>query len=407
MHNRHSRNTIRYYILIVAFLLALFFSNDFGLLDVQKTAIVMAVGIDREADDFIVTSQIAIPQPSTQGKATEAVQLVSRGKTIAEAFEQINAKTGWYPKLVFCDLILIGANATQENVFDALDYFLLDEYMSDNCLVATCDGFAKELLDAAALVDPSSSAAMQKVLSQHAARVGTVMPTTLREFSIGYFGDSKSGFLPVLKTEPQQERVGDNPPSGENAKSGEEQSSSQSSGGGQTENKKDKPVFSASETALFVNGKKVATLTATQTFALNAAKNKLQLASYSVAKDENTCTLTVKHNDQKSKLVVTEGGSVFKIDLTMTAGLLDYSAALPLEDIADMGDVPDGVFAAAEKKLAGEILEVFEKTKACGCDVFGVRDLLVKYKKRSLRDRADTLLDEILPEIKVTFRNVR
>ena len=405
MHNRHSRNTVRYYILIVAFLLCLFFSNDFGLLDVQKTAIVMAAGIDREADEFIVTSQIAIPQASTQGKSTQSVQLVSRGKTIAQAFEEINAKTGWYAKLVFCDLILIGENAAKENVFDALDYFLLDEYMSDSCLVATCNGFAKELLDAAALVDPSSSAAMKKVLSTHAARVGTVLPNTLREFSIGYFGDSKSSFLPVLKTQPQQEQVGENPPSGENAKSGEGQSGLQN--GSQTDNAKNKPVFSAEETALFVNGKWVATLTPTQTFALNVAKNPLKLAAYSVGKDEQTCTLSIKNNDQKTKLVVTQGGSVLKVNVTLTAGLLDYSSALPVEKLSDAGDIPDGVFSAAEKKLSGEILEVFEKTKACGCDLFGVRDMLVKYKKRSLHDRADRILEELLPEIKVTFKNVR
>ena len=42
MHNLHSRNTVRYYLLLVLGLLVLFFSNDFGLLDVQKTAIVLA-----------------------------------------------------------------------------------------------------------------------------------------------------------------------------------------------------------------------------------------------------------------------------------------------------------------------------------------------------------------------------
>ena len=36
MHNVHTRNTVRYYILIVAVLAFLFFSNDFGLTDVQK-----------------------------------------------------------------------------------------------------------------------------------------------------------------------------------------------------------------------------------------------------------------------------------------------------------------------------------------------------------------------------------
>lgn len=55
MHNTHSRNTVRYYILAVIFLAFLFFSNDFGLMDVQKTAIVMAVGVDREEEEFILT----------------------------------------------------------------------------------------------------------------------------------------------------------------------------------------------------------------------------------------------------------------------------------------------------------------------------------------------------------------
>ena len=84
-----SKNAVRYYLFIVFFLAFLFFSNDFGLLNVQKTAIVMAVGVDREEDTFIVTSQIAIPKSSPQGKATDTVQLVSRGKTVAQALEQI------------------------------------------------------------------------------------------------------------------------------------------------------------------------------------------------------------------------------------------------------------------------------------------------------------------------------
>ena len=199
MHNAHVKNTVRYYIIAAVLLLFLFFSNDFGAIDVQKTAIVTAVGIDRMEEEFIITSQIAVPQSSTQGKSTQSVQLVSKGKTVADAFEEINAKTGWYPKLVFCNLILLGKDTCTQDVFDALDYFLLDEYLSDNCLVAACDGTAQAVLDSDALVDPSSSIAIGKILSSHAERVGTVLPSTLRSFSIGYFGESQSGFLPVTE----------------------------------------------------------------------------------------------------------------------------------------------------------------------------------------------------------------
>ncbi|MBR6703363.1 MAG: hypothetical protein IKL76_02255 [Clostridia bacterium] len=419
MRSAHIKNTVRYYILIVVALIFLFFSGDFGLIDVQKTALVMAVGIDREENTFIVTSQIAIPQSSKQGQASETVQLVSRGKTVADAFEEINAKTGWYPKLVFCKLLIVGEKTAQENVMDALDFFLLDEYMSDNCLVATCDGTAKDLLNVTALVDPSGSVAMQKVLSQHAERVGTVLPTTLREFSIGYFSDSKSGYMPILKTQPQQEQIGSD--TGGSTAEGESggssnnqnqngqssgQSGEQSQGGQKKE--QEKPVFSAGETALFVDGKRVDKFTVEETFAFNAVKHELKLASYSIEEQDTACTLSIKHNGRKNKVILgADGRATMQIKLTLTAGLLDNSKALPLDGLGDGGDIPNGAFESAEKLLTAQITSAFEKSRACGCDIFGIGENLQKYQSKRYKKVQATALSNALVDIKVTFRSVR
>ena len=445
MHNFHSRNTVRYYLLVIILLAFLFFSNDFGLIDVQKTAIVMAAGIDREEDGFILTSQIAVPQSSSQGKSSQAVQLVSRGKTVSEAFEQINTKTGWYPKLVFCKLIVIGEKAAQDNVFDALDFFLLDEYLADDCQVAVCEGLAKDVLNVSPLVDPSSSVAIGKVLSAHAERVGTVRPTTLKDFAIGYFGDSRSALLPVLKTEPQQEEISSSNPSensgqggqgsdesqsgseeqsggnsqseeseqsGKSQNGSEEQNSGESGQGGKSQNggekPQNKPVFSARQTALFVRGKWRGTLTPEETFAINAAIGKLRLANYSVDYDGQTCTLTVKRNAPKIKLEVgKDGSSRVQVQLTMTAGIADYSKALDVNELADAGDIPDGIFFAAEKKLAAELTTAYEKARKVGCDVFGLEERLVKYKKREYHQHKDSLLEKSSLTVKVRFEGVR
>ncbi len=415
MHNLHVKNTVRYYVVLVIFLAFFFFSNGFGLIDVQKTAIVIAAGIDREDDTFILTSQIAIPQASKQGKNTEAVQIVSRGKTVSDAFEEINAKTGWYPKLVFCNLIILGEKAAKENVFEALDFFLRDEYLTDNCLVATCDGYAKDLLNTTALVDSSSSLAMQKVLSAHAERVGTVLPSTLREFSVGYFSESKSGHLPILKKEPQQEEVGEQSQSGGQNQGGQTGQAQGGAGGGQnaqssgqTEKKEDKPVFSAGETALFVGGKRVGRLSAEETFALSTVLSKLRLASYSIERENTACTFTVKQNGTKLKLKASENENfTLKIDLTLTAGIADISKPQSIDKISDAGDVPKEFFAVAEKKLAGEIQTVFEKCKAVGCDLFGVRERLVKYENHRYRDLQAFALEHTRAEISVRFRGIR
>ncbi len=414
MHNLHAKNTVRYYLLLAFALIFLFFSNDFGLTDVQKTAIVMAVGIDREEDTFILTSQIAIPQSSKQGKASESVQLVSRGKTIGDAFEEINAKTGWYPKLIFCNLILLGEKAAQENVFDALDYFLRDEYLTDNCYVATCDGLAKDILDTTALVDPSSSTAIQKILSPHAERVGTVMPNTLKDFSIGYFSESRSGFLPVVKKEPQQERVDGSQnengitPSGGSGQAADSQSEQNGQGGQEKQAPDDKPVFSAGQTALFVGGKRVETLTSEETFALSAVLNKLRLASYSVEREGKTCSLTIKQNQPSMKLQANQKDHfLLQIELKLYAGILDFSKAQSLDDISDAGDVPKEYFTLASKKLEGQIKTVYEKCRAVGCDVFGVRERLIKYECRRFHKHENTAFENTVADVNISFKNIR
>ena len=424
MRQAHNKNAVRYFVLATIFFAFLFFTTDFGLIDIQKTAIVLAVGIDRDEKDFIITSQIAIPQASDQGKTTSAVQIVSRGKTVAEAFEDINAKTGWYPKLVFCNLILLGKQTTNQNVFDALDYFLLDEYLSDNCLVAACDGEATDLLNATPLVDDASSAAIQKILSPHAERVGSVYTSTLHTFAIGYYADDACGMLPIVKLQNQQEPDGASSPK-KNKQNGSEEGGdqpqnkqgSQQNGQNQGENSgekqnatQNKPVFSAGETALFKHGKRVGTLTSDETFAANAVLNKLRLAPYSVTTptQETPCTLSIKQNAPKIKLKVAKNGvASLKIDLTITAGLLDYAKALPAQKNKDVGDVPTGTFLAAQKKLSGEILALFEKTRALDCDVFHLRDRYRKTGATSFAKHESTLLQNAVAEVNVHFQNVR
>ncbi len=409
MRKTHAKNAVRYYILLIALLSFLFFSNDFGLVDVQKTAIVTAAGIDREGEEFILTSQVAVPQSSTQGKATEAVQLVSRGKTIAQAFEEINAKTGWYPKLVFCKLIVFGEQAAQENVFDALDFFLRDAYLTDDCQVVVCRGLARDLLNTSALIDPSSSAAIAKVVSSHAERVGTVHPSNLKDFSIGYFGNSASGTLPVLKTEAQQEKITGEQGGSSGGENGGSSSSSSSEGGGQgSDEGNEKPVFSAKETALFVGGRWRATLTAEETFALNAVTGKLRLASYSVEAEGETCTLLIKNNRPKIGLNVgKEGKGEVQVSVTLVAGAADYSKAQELEKIKDIGTPPSGVFAAAEKRLEGAITTAYEKARGVGCDLLELRERLIKYKRRRYSQHQSTLLDNTTLSVKVRFTGVR
>ena len=104
------KNYKRAKVMFVAFLATclLFFTNDCQLIDVQKTAIIIALGIDSAGDELEITAQIAIPQATdTQTNNSDAI-LTAKGKTIFDAIDNIGTTTGWYPKLAFCNLIVFG-----------------------------------------------------------------------------------------------------------------------------------------------------------------------------------------------------------------------------------------------------------------------------------------------------------
>lgn len=379
MRNNKKRTgslAVFYFVSLVVFLLFFFFTNDFGLVDIQKTAIVTAVGIDKDGEDFLLTTQIAVPQASKQGEQVEPVQIESRGKTVAEAFGEVNAKTGWYPKLVFCDVIVLGKTATEKNVFECLDYFLRNEYASDDCLLAATEGTAKEIISATTPIEKISGLAVEKVLSDHSARTGSVLPATLKSFATDYFSDGESGTMPVIRKEALEE--------------GEEN------------------VFFASETALFSRGIMVGKLNARQTFALAAVKQKLRLAPYGTENAGSKYTLLVKKNSPKRELHIDERTQTsLKIRLKIVAGEDDVSTPHTVTELGSVGKIPRAVFDAAEKNLREEIESVFETGKQCECDVFDAVKLLKRRERDYYPAYKNDLLSRLSLDVEVKFSPLR
>ena len=132
--------------LIVLAMLFLFFSNDFGLVDIHKASIVVAVGVDVTDSGYDVTAQAAVPTPAQGGGKAAYTQVTGSGTTVAEAVDDSNAKTGVYPKLAFCNLIVLGESCADKDLFTVLDYFYRNDYVPLTALVSMCRGNARELL---------------------------------------------------------------------------------------------------------------------------------------------------------------------------------------------------------------------------------------------------------------------
>ena len=81
---------MKLYILLALVIVFAFFSNDFGLVDIQKTAIILAAGIDRTENGFAVTAQISISKGTDRSSCgTSSVEILGEGDTVSACIEQI------------------------------------------------------------------------------------------------------------------------------------------------------------------------------------------------------------------------------------------------------------------------------------------------------------------------------
>lgn len=345
-------------LIIVAAIILIFFSNDFGLVDIQKTAIVLAVGIDRDGEDFALTAQIAVPKGSDRTTGgTSSVEIEGRGATVPDCIADIYAKTGWVPKLVFCNLVLLGESAVQADVFSCLDFFLRNEYIPNSCQLAACEGSAGEMLSSQSAIDDTSALALSKLFSDAAKKSGYVMTTTLREFAVGYYGVSGSGYMPYVRAQTQEGGSG---------------GGTGSSGGSEESGAQEQKVYSAEETAIFSGGRLAAVLPREQTFAFSLLEGNVYTGSFQA--------------DGQTYVVLKNSGSVglelsdvpmATLSLELRVQLYGTREASPPEEIAKSMLTPEQE-ARAEEVLTGYLSDLWDSCVQTGCDLFELRTKLYR-----------------------------
>lgn len=342
-------------------LLFAFFSNDFGLVDIQKTAVILAAGIDRSGEGYELTAQISVPKGGEKAGGTASVELSGKGETVADCLMMMYADSGWIPKFDFCSLVLLGEEAAREGAMPALNYFLHNEYMSDNCAVAVAEGSAGEMLKKTSAIDDTPSLAIHKLFSGAAEKTGAAVKNTLREFAVGTLGVSKSSFMPFIRTLPHESGTGSSEGSG--GKGG----ASGSDGPGGEE---DAPVlFRAEETALFREGKLTGLLSAEETLAFNLVRGKVKAGILTVeGEDGEPVSLSIKRGGGSAKLG-NEDVPRAKLSVRLKVLVSDRTE----EDFmagSETNVATDEDERRAEELISSYISSLWETCKGSGCDLF-------------------------------------
>lgn len=405
------RKKIKFFMLIFLGIFVFFISADYNYINIEKTALIVSIGVDKKDDLYSVTTQIAIPQASADTAQNSESIITGEGDTIYSAISQIGEQTGWYPKLSFCNLIVLGESVLDGDVMSVVDFFVRSYKVEDSAILCACEGSAKDLLSSTSPLDNVSGFALSKIFVRDFNTASRVMTTTIKNFSIGYFSKSKSNFMPLVKIKKLDDKVSsaDNGLSGSSGESGSGSSSGGSSGGGDKK-QNSSVIYDASSTLLFYQGKKVGELDGELSLFFSLLFKSVNEASFSIESHDHdgklgTFLISVTKATHRRKLTFVDNKPVFTIYLDLWLKVSDTNLSQSINEVSNLGKLNDETLYKAQTYTQDKINEIFKITKESGSDVFEYVNLLYKYYPYKYDEHRLSIKDDITHQIFIKCMN--
>lgn len=427
----YKRSKIMFALFIVACLL--FFTSDFQLIDVQKTAIIVALGVDLTDAEIEVTAQIAIPQAEDTQPSNRDAIISAKGKTLYQAINNIALNTGWYPKLSFCNLVVLGQDLIKANYMPVVDYMLASYRIHNSTMLACAENTAKEVLSSPSPLDYISSFALEKILFHDAERADSVLETDIRAFCSQSQNLSKCAYLPVIKilktsdkskgNEPQSEQnseQGSIEPQGyksiigtlnqKNAAKNKQKTTKTFESKAEDKNSQ-AVVFDARSALFFSNEKAVFQTTAEQTLCYNLLTQKVQECFLPVSYKKGGSTIdsviAIVKNKARIKIETSNAVPVLKIDLKLYCKNEETADNLSNDKLTEYSVVCKDALYATESKVKQLIDELLQKSKQTDCDLLRLKERLYRYTPAKYSSLKDTVLSGSQISINVVCENFK
>lgn len=397
----------KFFLIIVLLLFTFFFSNDFGLIDVEKTSIVTAIAVDYENDEYLVTTQAAVPEATDTNTENQKAQLSGKGKTVGEALKDLADLSGWFPKLAFCNLIILGNNLANDNVLNVLDYFAKTLRIQDSALVVLAQKQAKDLLSLSTPLDNISSFAMQKIIYKTSGFDRDVCPTNIKTFCANHYSFASSAYMPLVKV------VSADNGSSSGGQKQDNSGGNSSTGGGNTQkssgsNADSNNLFDARTTALFKDGKKVGELDEKLTLTFNAFNYPLSGTNLSVPEvDINgkkvNFLLTIIDGNNTFKVTTENDNVLLKFNLNLFCKVSDTNTDYIDDSVSQNKPIPKAVVDKATESFVLSIEQLVDKTVQTGCDFLQIKEKLYRYNHSKYSLFKNNYLTKLKTEINVNI----
>ncbi|MBE5744074.1 MAG: hypothetical protein E7358_05100 [Clostridiales bacterium] len=391
----------KFYLIIFAIIFINFLTLDFLLIDVEKTALIVAIGIDKTESGYEVTAQIAVPEATNQSTKSNESVIFAKGKTLYDAVDDIGSRTGWYPKLSFCNLIILGNSVFEENVMGVIDFFVRSYKVEDSAILCASEKSAKEVLLSVSPLDNISSFALSKIFVRDHSNASPVLTTTIKDFSILYYSHCKSGYMPLVKMIDTEDK-GNN--------TSQTSSLTNNSGAPSGEDKNTPVVYDAETCLLFSNGIKTGEIQGDECLFFSLFDKNVNESYFNLeVKDDDgnfgKALIALKKSRASINLEFENQTPVLKGELKIWLQIIDTDFPQEMKEIATIGRLNEQMLKKAGDYVTFTLEKLFETTKNLNCDLFETQNMLYRFHNKKFNDYTKDLLKNLKCNFIVTCQN--
>ncbi len=388
---------------------------------INMRTLVTGVAIDKEGDEYTVTAQIVKTSPGQEspGSSAEINFISDSAKTLAEAVSRLSFKAGKASAFSHTSFIIVGKEASNEDVSQFLDYFVRDKILKNSALVLFSNEKAEDEIKKTKNLELSVGVGLQKVFLYKEKESDGVMVTVL-DFLNDSHSYSNTAVASVISLKPSEAKSQDSSSSsgssgssssgmsGESSESSGGQSSGSSSGGsgggsgssgGSSESQNAKQNFEAqAPIAVFVKGKMVGKLEDEESDGFLLANPNSKVSNLEL--NEIECNCNMDKTQMKISVQIKSKNNSAKIRFENEIPCLDLFVDIKNAEIKEVisSDI-HSVFTTEEyiaikqtikEKVSELIGKCFEKAQTLNADVFKAYEIAYKYHYDTLMKYYDT-----------------
>lgn len=332
--------------------------------EIDKIAITIGCGLEKTANGYLVTLQIADTQKQdSSNSSTSSVRFKNysyEDKTIHEAARGILTKLPKKPYTNHMQILIIDEEIAKNEINDIVDFFFREvELRNDFYIFVSKDDKPEEILGVLTQIYPINSVGIKNLLKNNNKYLSASVLTTFEELVDEYISDTKEIILPVISV------LGEDGDKKENLDSSIPHT-----------------LLYLNESAIFKDNKLINYLNKEETIYYNLIMNKL---NYSVLSYEcsNNKFVTFEIIDSNSKININKNS--VDIDINSKANLTSSMCNYDISNDSGIKEIEN----AAKEKIKMDINNLILKSKEYKTDIFSFKDLYYKYKNsyyKGIRD---------------------